>query len=608
MGDKARERVLPILIHGDAAFAGQGVVPETLNLSQVEGYATGGTIHVVINNQVGFTTPPEEARSGTYSTDIAKAIVAPVFHVNGDDPEAVYRAAQLAYDFRQKFRRDVVIDIVCYRKHGHNETDDPTYTQPLMYAQIKKQPTVAALYSQRLSREKLVAAADLEERKKRYVSTLQEAYETSKSNADAYELQDVPAQTVAVTSTNTAISQATLERLIDGLCAIPESFNLHPKLKPFFEKRREFLNGGLADWGIGEALAFASLVIEGTPVRLSGQDSGRGTFSHRHMELYDTETGKKYLPIQHLAPEQAPFDVWDSTLSEFAVMGFEFGFSLADPNTLVLWEGQFGDFVNGAQIIIDQFLSSAETKWGQPSGLVLLLPHGYEGQGPEHSSGRIERFLQLCAENNMQVANCTTPAQYFHLLRRQMHGVDGKPNRKPLIIFTPKSMLRKAISTIEDFTRGQFQEVIDDTAAQPEKVTRILLCSGKVYYDLVAGREERSAEHVAIVRVEQMYPFPQNELRGIFDRYDKAQEVYWVQEEPRNMGGWRFMLEALPTAFEGTRRTLHYAGRPESASPAAGTTKRHEQEQAELVGDAFAQRPVVRKPKRVRVIAKRKKM
>ena len=607
-GDTNRERILPILIHGDAAFAGQGVVPETMNLSRLEGYSTGGTIHVVINNQIGFTTPPEEARSGHYATDIARAVQCPIWHVNADDPEAVVRVAQMAYDFRQHFKKDVIIDIVCYRRHGHNEGDDPTYTQPLMYQKIKQQPTVLTQYSQRLVREKMLTQAEIEERKKAFLARLSEGYDLAKKNADAFELQEAPLAPPPTTAAPTGVSREMAEQVIQGLTTTPADFHLHPKLKGFMDKRREALSGGPIDWAFGEALAFGSLVVEGTPVRLSGQDVGRGTFSQRHSELYDVEDGRKYVPLMNLAPDQASFGVWDSSLSEFAVMGFEFGVTLAEPETLVLWEGQFGDFVNGAQIIIDQFLSSAETKWGQPSGLVLLLPHGYEGQGPEHSSARIERFLQLCAENNLQVGNCTTPAQYFHVLRRQMRGgANGEPILKPLILFTPKSLLRhpKAVSHLDDFTNGVFQEVIDDATVQAQNVSRILFCSGKVYYDLIAGREERKAANVAIVRTEMMYPFPQAQIEAILNKYPAAAEVYWVQEEPRNMGPWRFMLESMQGVLETSKRSLHYAGRPESASPAAGTTKRHEQEQSELVSDAFAPRPVTRKPKRVRIVAKR---
>ena len=608
MGDDERKMVLPILIHGDAAFAGQGVIPETLNLSRLKGYATGGTVHIVINNQIGFTTPPEEARSGHYSTDIARAIQSPIWHVNGDDPEAVVRVAQLAFDFRQAFQKDVVIDIVCYRRRGHNEGDDPSFTQPVMYTKIKNHQTVLAQYAARLQREKLITSAEFEERKKAYIAKLQAGYELMKRNAEAYELQDVQAPLPAVPPGHTAIEPALAQKVIEGLATLPEGFHLYPKLKGVIEKRREALTGTPIDWAGGEALAFGSLVLEGTPVRLSGQDVGRGTFSHRHCELFDVETGKKFLPLQHLSEDQAAFEAWDSSLSEYAVMGFEFGFSLGDPETLTIWEAQFGDFVNGGQIIIDQFLSSAETKWGQPSGLVLLLPHGYEGQGPEHSSARIERFLQLCAENNMQVGNCTTPAQYFHVLRRQMRAQDGKPLRKPLILFTPKSLLRspKAVSTLEEFTSGRFFEVLDDASIADQKsVKRILFCSGKVYYDLVAGREERKLTDVAIVRMEQMYPFPLDAVKAVLSKYPASAQVYWVQEEPLNMGPWRFMNENLGAVVEESKRRLYYAGRPEGASPAAGTTKRHAQEQSDLVADSFAPRPVTRRPKRVRVVKKK---
>jgi 2-oxoglutarate dehydrogenase E1 component len=608
-GDTQRERVIPILIHGDAAFAGQGVVMETLNLAQLQGYATGGTIHVVINNQLGFTTNPNESRSGAYATDIAKAIVAPVWHVNGDDPEAVLRVAQLAYDFRQKFHRDVVIDIVCYRRFGHNEGDDPTYTQPLMYQKIKTHPTVFQQYAQRLVREKLLTQAEVDERKKAFTARLSDAYDLMKRNAEAYELQEAHSPSAPPPPVPTGVERGMVEEILQSLTTFPADFHLHPKLKNWMEKRREVAHGGPMDWATGEALAFSSLVMEGTPVRLSGQDSGRGTFTQRHLELYDFENGALLIPMQHLSPDQAPFEVWDSSLSEFAVMGFEFGVSLGDPNTLVLWEAQFGDFVNGAQIIIDQFLASAETKWGQPSGLVLLLPHGSEGQGPEHSSARIERFLQLCAENNLTVGNCTTPAQYFHVLRRQMQGgVDGAPMLKPLILFTPKSLLRhpKAVSHIEDVVEGRFLEVIDDSSVNPKEVSRVLFCSGKVYYDLLAAREEKKAGKVAIVRVEQMYPFPEGDLSTLLARYPATAEVYWVQEEPRNMGPWRFMLEHFHPLLDPSKRSLHYVGRPEYASPAAGTLKRHEQEQKELTNDAFAPAPVTRAPKRVRLVKKKK--
>jgi 2-oxoglutarate dehydrogenase E1 component len=477
-----------------------------------------------------------------------------------------------------------------------------------MYQKIKQQPTVLTQYAQRLVREKALTAADVDERKKAYLARLSEGYDTAKKNAEAYELQEAPPAPAPTPAAPTGIGRELAERVIAGLTTIPAGFHLHPKLKGFMEKRREALSGGAMDWAFGEAMAFGSLLLQGHPVRLSGQDVGRGTFSQRHLELYDVEDGHKYVPMMNLSPDQANFGVWDSSLSEFAVMGFELGVSLVEPNTLVLWEGQFGDFVNGAQIIIDQFLSSAETKWGHANGLVLLLPHGYEGQGPEHSSARIERFLQLCAENNMQVGNCTTPAQYFHVLRHQMRGgPDDKPIRKPLVLFTPKSLLRhpKAISHIDEFTTGSFREVIDDSMVQADKVNRILFCSGKVYYDLLAGREERKAENVAIVRTEMLYPFPQAQIESVLAKYPANADVYWVQEEPRNMGSWHFIHECLQPILDSSKRVLHYAGRPEGASPAAGTTKRHEQEQSDLVSDSFAPRPVTRKPKRVKIVAKR---
>ncbi|HYZ87284.1 MAG TPA: multifunctional oxoglutarate decarboxylase/oxoglutarate dehydrogenase thiamine pyrophosphate-binding subunit/dihydrolipoyllysine-residue succinyltransferase subunit, partial [Bryobacteraceae bacterium] len=466
-----RSKVLPILIHGDAAFIGQGVVAETLNMSQLEGYSTGGTIHIIINNQVGFTTPPEEGRSGPYSSDIAKIIQSPVFHVNSDDPEAVLQVAQLAFDYRREFKRDVVIDLVCYRRHGHNEGDDPSYTQPQMYKTIKGHPSVIAQYSQKLVKNGVITDADVSSRKKGFVAKLVEGYDLAKKNAEAYELQEEKETPAPPSPAVTGISGETAEQVLTAITTVPSDFQIHPKLKKIvLDSRLEALTGAPIDYGTAEALAFGSLLVEGFGVRLSGQDSGRGTFSHRHSELYDYATGKKVTPLKSLESNGARFEVYDSPLSEYAVMGFEFGFSVSEPNTLVLWEAQFGDFVNGAQIILDQFLSSAETKWGTSSGLVLLLPHGYEGMGPEHSSARIERFLQLCAENNMQVANCSTPAQYFHLLRRQMKGgMDGKPLRKPLVIFTPKSILRhpRAVSTLDEVINGGFQEVLPDVSGTP---------------------------------------------------------------------------------------------------------------------------------------------
>jgi 2-oxoglutarate decarboxylase len=595
LGDTKRERVIPILIHGDAAFAGQGVVAETLNLSQLEGYTTGGTIHLVINNQIGFTTNPDEARSTPYSTDVARMVQAPIFHVNGDDPEACLRVAQLAYDYRQQFKKDVVIDMFCYRRHGHNEGDDPSYTQPILYRKIRQHPSVATQYSERLLREEFMDGGQVQEIRARVSARLNEAYDAAKKKEEPFQVQDLSAvdpEEISRPSPHTAADRATLERVVEGITNFPATFHVHPKLAVSLRKRRDVLDGAPMDWATAETLAFGSLVLEGTPVRLSGQDSGRGTFSQRHLELYDSDTGERYIPLRNLSREQARFDVFDSSLSEYAVMGFEFGYSLADPLTLVLWEAQFGDFANGAQILIDNFIASAESKWGQPSGLVLLLPHGYEGQGPEHSSARIERFLQLCAENNMQVVNASTPAQYFHVLRRQMHGgSDRRGVRKPLIIFTPKRMLRhpRATSTLDELMTGTFHEIMDDSGViDPAKATRLLMCSGQVYYDLLAAREERKVDHVAIVRLEQMYPFPTSGVQVILNRYPALAEVVWVQEEPRNMGAWRFVQEQLQPILEPYRRVLRYVGRAESASTSAGSLKRHQEEQADLVESAFA--------------------
>jgi 2-oxoglutarate decarboxylase len=612
LGDTKRERVIPILIHGDAAFAGQGVVAETLNLSQLEGYTTGGTIHLIINNQIGFTTNPAESRSTPYSTDVARMVQAPIFHVNGDDPEACLRAAQIAFDYRQQFKKDVVIDMICYRRHGHNEADDPSYTQPLLYHKIRQHPSVAVLYSKKLQRDGLVAPEQVEQMRQQVTRSANEVYEIAQQSKQQYELQELSAVTdeqISPFCATTAVDRETLDRVLNGITTFPADFHLHPKLRNFIEKRREVLEGTPMDWATSEALAFGSLVVEGTPVRLSGQDSARGTFSQRHLEYYDYETEKSYIPMQHLAADQARFNVWDSSLSEYAVMGFEFGYSVGDPLALVLWEAQFGDFANGAQIMIDQFIVAAESKWGQPSGLVLLLPHGYEGQGPEHSSARIERFLQLAAEGNIQVANCTTPAQYFHLLRRQMHGgPDRRGVRKPLIIFTPKSLLRhtRAVSKLSDLSSGGFREIIGETAnLDAGRISKVLICSGKVYYDLIAAREQRNIEDVAIVRVEQLYPFNSADFLDILLRYPLTAEVAWVQEEPRNMGPWRFIEEQIQPLLAESKRMLRYTGRPESASPSAGSLKRHQQEHADLIDEALSTAPVTRRPRRL--VPKKKK-
>ena len=598
LGDAERKRVIPILVHGDAAFAGQGVVAETLNLSQLRGYSTGGTIHVIINNQIGFTTGPEEARSSPYSTDVAKMVQAPIFHVNGDDPEAVARVVELAFDYRQTFGKDVVIDMFCYRRHGHNEADDPSYTQPILYRKIRTHPSVATLYSRKLVREGVVSQEWVDGLRRKFKQRLEEGYRKAQQKEAHYEIQDLgrlePGQ-VSTFCPRTAVDRATLERVIRGITSVPPDFHLHPKLRGFLERRRAVLDGSPMDWATAEALAFGSLVLEGTPVRLSGQDSSRGTFSQRHLALFDYEDGREYIPLQHLASDQARFEVYDSSLSEYAVLGFEFGYSVGDPLTLVLWEAQFGDFANGAQIMIDQFITCAEQKWGQPSGLVMLLPHGYEGQGPEHSSARIERFLVLTAENNIQVANCTTPAQYFHLLRRQMYGgPDRRGVRKPLVIFTPKSLLRhpQCVSGLGDLASGSFQEVLGDQGGPaPDRAARLLFCSGKIYYELAAAREEKKANNVAIIRVEQLYPFPEERIASILDRYRGARDLVWVQEEPRNMGAWRFMWEHMQPLLKANGLELRYVGRPPSAAPATGSYRKHLEEQARVIEAAFAPHP-----------------
>ncbi len=611
--DHERQRVIPLLIHGDAAFAGQGVVAETLNLSQLDGYSTGGTIHLIINNQIGFTTLPDEARSTPYSTDVARGVQAPIFHLNGDDPDAAVRVVQLAFDYRQKFKTDVVIDMICYRRHGHNEGDDPSYTQPILYRKIKDHPPVSVIYGERLVREGVLAAEEVQALRKAAAKRYSDAYDAAQSGAEHYELQElsaVPTEEIGNFCPRTAVSHAAIERVARASTEFPENFHLHPKLRGFVERRREAVQkDGPVDWAFAEALAFGTLVLEGTPVRLSGQDSGRGTFSQRHLAFYDSETGRRYIPMQHISRDQAPFDVFDSSLSEYAVLGFEFGYSVADPLTLVIWEAQFGDFANGAQIMIDNFISAAESKWGQPSGLVMLLPHGYEGQGPEHSSARIERYLTLSAENNWLVVNATTPAQYFHLLRRQMcGGHDRRGMRKPLVVFTPKSLLRhpRVISKLSEFTTGGFLEILPDAVGDPGRVTRVVFCSGKIYYDLLASREQLKADHVALARVEQLYPFAADQARDVLARYPETAEVVWAQEEPRNMGAWHFMKEQFEPLLESTHRDIRYVGRPESASPATGSGRRHQQEQSELIKDAFTPGKISQ-TRRVRVVAGRKK-
>jgi len=587
LDDKKQSRVIPLLIHGDAAFAGQGIVQETLNLSQLDGYSTGGTIHLVINNQIGFTTLPDSSRSTCYATDIARMVQAPILHVNGDDPEAALRVLRLAFEYRQQFHRDVVIDMVCYRRHGHNEADDPAYTQPIMYRKIKEQPSVAVHYGQQLVKTKVLTQPEVEAVRKKVSDHLNAAFDKNKA-AGQWVLQ--PSVVAPPPGKSTAISREMLERTVDGITFLPSSFHIHPKLEGFIRKRREtLLKDGPIDWAYAEALAFGSLVLEGTAVRLSGQDCGRGTFSQRHLVFYDFENGRPYTPLQHMAEgtsgenqageKQAEFNVFDSSLSEYGVLGFDYGYSVSDPGTLTLWEGQFGDFSNGAQIVIDQFITTAEQKWGQVSGLVMLLPHGYEGQGPEHSSARMERFLLLCAEENIRVANCSTPAQYFHILRRQM-----TLPAKPLVLFTPKSLLRStaAVSSFSELTGSRFREVIGDTL-DPSRVRKIVFCTGKVYYDLLAARDARRAEDVALVRIEELYPFPDQPVRDVLARYGANTELMWCQEEPRNMGAWRYLFGR----FKDLGRVIKYAGRAKNASPAVGSAKRHAEEQKRLVEDAL---------------------
>ena len=614
LGDTKRERVIPVLIHGDAAMSGQGVVAETLNFSQVEGYTTGGTIHLVINNQVGFTTNPRDARSTRYCTDVALGIQAPILHVNGDDPEACVAAMELAFEYRQRFHKDVVLDMVCYRKHGHNEGDDPSYTQPLVYQKLQNHKPIAELYAQRLIQDGVVTAQEIAEWQEAQKKQLYEIYDQTQKVKEEFELAEmnpILAEFLPANQFATAADRAVLDRIIDCITTFPADFHLHPKLTRLIERRKQAHDGPHVDWALAETLAFGSLVLEGTPVRLSGQDSGRGTFSQRHVEFHDAVTDRVYSPLQHLAPEygtsQARFEVYNSPLSEFGIVGFEFGYSVADPLTLVLWEAQYGDFVNGAQIIIDQFISSAESKWGQPSGIVLLLPHGQEGGGPEHSSARLERFLQLCAENNMQVAYPTTPAQYFHLLRRQMRGGgDRRGLRKPLVVMTPKSLLRhpKVVSTVEELASGVFNTVLDDARMNdPERITRILACTGKIYYELLAAHETRGGDF-AIVRLEQMYPFPLAEFGEILLRYPNAQHVVWVQEEPRNMGAWAFVRGHIQPMLR-ANQAIGYAGRPRSASPAPGSPKVHQREQTHLIEAAFAA-PTVARMGRKRLIRRKK--
>ncbi|MER7622704.1 multifunctional oxoglutarate decarboxylase/oxoglutarate dehydrogenase thiamine pyrophosphate-binding subunit/dihydrolipoyllysine-residue succinyltransferase subunit [Streptomyces sp. NPDC126503] len=585
--------VLPVALHGDAAFAGQGVVAETLNMSQLRGYRTGGTVHIVINNQVGFTAAPESSRSSMYATDVARMIEAPIFHVNGDDPEAVVRVARLAFEFRQTFNKDVVIDLICYRRRGHNEGDNPSFTNPQMYNLIDKKRSVRKLYTESLIGRGDITLEEAEQSLQDFQGQLEKVF------AEVREATAAPAPThvpdaraefpVAVT---TAVSQEVVKRIAESQVNVPERITVHSRLLPQLQRRAASIDDGTIDWGFGETLAIGSLLMEGTPVRLSGQDTRRGTFGQRHAVLVDQETGEDYTPLLYLTEDQAHYNVYDSLLSEYAAMGFEYGYSLARPDSLVVWEAQFGDFVNGAQTVVDEFISSAEQKWGQTSGVTLLLPHGYEGQGPDHSSARPERFLQLCAQDNMTVAMPTLPSNYFHLLRWQVHN----PHHKPLIVFTPKSMLRlkAAASKVEEFTTGGFRPVIGDESVNAADVRKVVFCAGKVYYDLDAERKKRGVTDTAIIRVERLYPLPGAELQAEISKYPNAEKYLWAQEEPANQGAWPFIalnlidhLDLAVGADIPAGERLRRISRPHSSSPAVGSAKRHQAEQQQLVNEVF---------------------
>ncbi|MEX0814256.1 MAG: 2-oxoglutarate dehydrogenase E1 component [Dongiaceae bacterium] len=596
-GPSGRDQTMALLLHGDAAFAGQGLVAETLDLSELKGYRTGGTIHFIVNNQIGFTTNPVQSRSGPYCSDVAKMIQAPIFHVNGDDPEAVVHVARIATEYRQQFKKDVVIDMFCYRRYGHNESDEPAFTQPLMYRRIAQHPTARAMYADRLVAEGVLARDEVERMTTDFQSRLESEFEAAVSykpnKADWLEgaWSGLEIASGDERRGRTAVEGETLREVGRALAAVPEGFNANRKIVRLLDaKKRMFESGDGIDWATAEALAFGTLLIEGAAVRLSGQDCARGTFSQRHAALIDQETEHRYLPLNHIRAGQAEFEVINSPLSEAGVLGFEYGYSLAEPKTLVVWEAQFGDFANGAQVIIDQFISSGEAKWLRMCGLTLLLPHGHEGQGPEHSSARVERYLQLCGEDNMQVVNCTTPANYFHALRRQLH----RNFRKPLIVFTPKSLLRHklCVSSLADMQPGtSFHRVMYDNEklCEDEAVKRVVLCSGKVYFDLFEERARRGQTDVLFLRLEQLYPFPHKALLGELARFPEA-EVVWCQEEPKNMGAWTFAapeIEAVMAETSTRHRRPIYVGRPAAAAPATGLLRRHNREQAQLIDAAL---------------------
>ncbi|MBX9924305.1 MAG: 2-oxoglutarate dehydrogenase E1 component [Rhabdochlamydiaceae bacterium] len=576
-----RETVIPIIVHGDASLAGQGVVYELLQMGSLSGYKTGGTVHVVINNHIGYTTLPQEGRSTLYCTDIAKTFQSPVFHVNAEDPEACIFVANLAMKIRQKFHIDVFIDMNCFRKHGHNEGDEPMFTQPLQYKTIKQKISTRKMFEQKLLSESVLTAQEISAEESLIGNRLQEAYSSVQSQKGAKKESFFERKPKELQNTSLSLSKEDLIHLAECFCQVPKEFHVHPKLQKLMQERLKMLQEARIDWGMAEHLAFASLLREKIHIRLSGQDVERGTFAHRHSVLVDQETGQKYIPLNHLDSEQAFFAVYNSLLSEFAVMGFDLGYSLSYPNSLVLWEAQYGDFVNGSQVIIDQYLSTSEQKWARRSNMTLLLPHGYEGQGPEHSSARMERFLQLCAEDNLIIANCTTPAQLFHILRRQAHLVE----KRPLVLFTPKMLIRHSscVSSIEDFFQKSFQEVLEDPNP-PSAPTRVLFCCGKVFYQLLQERLDRKDSTSLIVRVEQLYPFPEQEICQVLKKYPQIQKWYWVQEEPQNMGAWTYVEPRLS-------KVLHaapiYAGREASASPAAGSHALHKRQYERFMQQVF---------------------
>lgn len=600
-GDVARNEVLPLLIHGDAAFAGQGVVMETFNLSQTRGYTTGGTVHVIINNQIGFTTSdPLDSRSTLYCTDVAKMVQAPIFHVNADDPEAVVLVAQIALDFRMEFSKDVVIDLVCYRKHGHSEADEPAATQPIMYQHVRRHPGVRKIYADKLIAEGILKPGEMEQMTADYVNALENNVVVSRPYASVHDTRylinyEPYRNTHWRDVATTALDRARIAQLTERLTSYPEKFELHRSVKKIVQDRQKMAQGETpVDWGYAESLAYAALLAEGHAVRISGQDSGRGTFFHRHAVLHDQKTGDTYLPLQNISNEQASFLVVNSTLSEEAVLGFEYGYASAEPRSLVIWEAQFGDFANGAQVVIDQFIASCEEKWGRFCGLTMLLPHGYDGQGPEHSSARLERYLQLCAEDNMQVVYPTTPAQMFHLIRRQVL----RAYRKPLIVMSPKALLRHklSVSSVDDIEHGMFQAVIDEVDDPNRKaVQRLLICSGKIYFDLLETRRQHAADHIAIIRLEQLYPFPRDEVVRVAETFPNVKEFVWVQEEPRNQGAWSVLLSKrhLGGCFPGNIPLLCVA-RPYSASPAVGYHALHVKQQQDVVEEALKLKTMMR--------------